>query len=382
MRLSTSVLCLALLAVVFLNSASSFGGDETNYFNRGNARARKGDLNGAQIDYNKAIQLNPKYCEAYRNRGFAKSDMGNLDRAMLDYNKAIELNSEYALAYLSRGLLSYNMREYADALADFRKYCELDAEHSQDFIRFRIWLIRARSGEMALATAELKTYLQNRKAKKPADWPINVANYLTGDLSEPDLFKSAENPDKRKDAGQHCEAYFFAGTKRLIKGDISTATNFFWKCLATNMKHYQDYRSAVAELKYFETTNQVSTTNIDRPKTVKQARASSTSDLEAYDQQFTSAINAKWQSLIDAESLTSPNAGRIVAKFRLHQDGSVSDITFADNTDKHATWICEQAIMECSPFPKWSDKMRSNVGQDYRNITFTFYIGPRQVLTP
>jgi lipoprotein NlpI len=375
MKFSTSVLGLALLTVLFLVTTCSFGGDETNYFNRGIAKGKKRDFDGAIADFTKAIELNPQDAKAYRNRGFLKADRGDLDGAMMDYNKAIELNPQFALAYFSRGFLHYNQREYAGALVDFRKFCELDTTNAQNYVRFRIWLVRARLGEMALATTELKTYLQNRKAQKQDDWSINIANYLTGDLSELDLFKAAKNLDKQKDARQHCEAYFYAATKRLIKGDTTTAANFFWKCLATNMKPSQDYRSAMAELKYYETTNQVCTTNIDRPRTIKQARISSTTDIQAYDQQFSSDINAKWHYLMDADSLASPEAGNIVAKFRLHQDGTVTDIKVSGNTNPRANWICEQAIIECSPFPKWSDKMRSSVGQDYRDITYKFYIG-------
>ena len=42
-------------------------------FNSGNAKSELGDYRGAIQDYNKAIELNPKYANAYYNRGNAKS---------------------------------------------------------------------------------------------------------------------------------------------------------------------------------------------------------------------------------------------------------------------------------------------------------------------
>jgi lipoprotein NlpI len=219
------------------------------------AKAANGDFDGAMTDYAKALELNPKYAEVYRNRSIAKADMGDIYGAMADDNKAIELYPKYMLAYRSRGFLHYNLREFADSLADFQKYCELGSNASQDYSSFRIWLIRARLGEQDSATKELQTYLQNRKAQKPEDWPLKVGRFLAGELPEPDLFKAAEAPDKKGDDGRLCDVWFYAGSKRLIEGDKTTAMDYFAKCLATNMKTFQDYLSAEAELKYLQTTN-------------------------------------------------------------------------------------------------------------------------------
>jgi lipoprotein NlpI len=360
--------------------------DAAACFHRGVTEDDNADYNRAIDDFSKAIDLNPNYVEAYRNRGIAKADIGDFAGAMADCNKAIELNPHYALAYRSRGFLRYNLFKYADALADFRKFCELDSKTSQDYPRFRIWLIRARSGEMGLATAELQNYLQYRKALEPEDWPIKIAYFLTDQLSEPDLFKAAENRDKKRNDDQHCEAWFFAGSKRLIEGDKTTAADYFTKCLATNAKVFQDYKSAAAELKYLQATNtrqpiqqlNQSETNQTRARTIqqalKQAHALLPSALQAYDQQFGSAISYKWYSLLHAKAFPSPDDGNIVATFKLHRDGSVSDIEISGNSNSPIAPFCVQAIMDCSPFPKWPDKMHPVAGQDYRKIKFTFYV--------
>jgi lipoprotein NlpI len=274
-----------LLAVLFLVTASAFGDAVDDFYNRGLARGTKGDLDGAIADFNKAIELKPDYADAYIGRGYAKFQKGDLDGALTDYNKAIELKPNYCLpynnrgmlkndkgdlggaaadftkaielnpkdawAYRQRGCLHYNSHAFLDALVDFRKSCELNSE-VQDYSYFRIWLIRARLGEQEAATKELQTYWNNHKTGKPSDWPSKISSFLTGQLTESDFFEAAENTDKKKDSEQHCEAYFYAGSKRLIEGDKTTATNYFEKCLATDKKSFDEYQSTAAELRFLK----------------------------------------------------------------------------------------------------------------------------------
>ena len=140
-------------------------------------------------------------------------------------------------------------------MSDFYKAGELDPG-VQDDSHFRVWLIRARRGEPAAATKELQTYLENREAGTPDDWPSKIARFLTGELAEADFFKAAGDMDKQKDAGQHCKAFFYAGSKRLIQGNPATGRDYFEKCLATDEKTLPEYRSAAAELKYLKAANQ------------------------------------------------------------------------------------------------------------------------------
>jgi len=168
---------------------------------------------------------------------------------LADSTKAIALNPKDGEAYHIRGCLYYDSQKFTDAMADFRKSCELGSD-VQDYSYYRVWLIRARSGEKEAATRELGTYLDNRKTGKPDDWPSKVGRFLVGQLTEPDFLKDAEDANARTYQEQHCEAYFYAGSKRLIEGDKTAATDYFKKCMATGMKDFEEYESAEAELKF------------------------------------------------------------------------------------------------------------------------------------
>lgn len=166
-----------------------------------------------------------------------------------DRTKAIALNPKDGGAYHDRGCLYYNSHDLTNALADFRKSCELGS-NNQDYSYYRIWLIRARSGAKNAATQELEAYLEHRQAGKPEDWPSKVGRFLAGQLTEGNLLKAAEDTNTQTDQEQHCEAYFYAGSKRLIADDKTTAADYFKKCLATDVKNFEEYQSAEAELKF------------------------------------------------------------------------------------------------------------------------------------
>ncbi|MDB6122474.1 MAG: repeat-containing serine protease [Pedosphaera sp.] len=222
------------------------------YYNRGHVKQVNGGLDGALTDYTKAIALQPDHASAYNNRGSVKQAKGDLDGALADYTKAIQLEPRVASRYHNRGCFHYDKHEFTDALVDFGKAIKLDA--SLDYSHIRLWLVRARLGEVEPATKELRSYLETRKTGRPDDWESSILRFLTGQLAEPAFFKAAANQDKKKETGQQCEASFYAGTKRLIEGDKATAADYFQKCLATDQKIFAEHQSAAAELKFLKST--------------------------------------------------------------------------------------------------------------------------------
>jgi len=213
------------------------------------------DLDRALADCNKAIEIKPDVTEIYAFRGVLKRYNGDLDGAMADFNNVIALNPKDTLAYAGRGEVYYDLQKFTDALADFRKSCELNSDvQIQDGSHINIWLVRARLGEQDAATKELQTYLDNRKKGTPDVWPLKVGSFLAGQLTESELFKAAENADKQTSDEQHCEAYLIAGSKRLIEGDKTSASDYFEKCLATGCSNFDEYSDAKAELKYLKTS--------------------------------------------------------------------------------------------------------------------------------
>lgn len=222
------------------------------YGDRGAAKYSNNDLDGALADFNKFVELAPGNPLAYLQRGAVKNAQGDSVAAIADASKAIELKSDFAFAYRNRGSAYYDQHSFTNALANFREASRLDPADA--YVAIYIYLTRAQLNEKTAALAELRNYFAHRKTAKPGEWSSQIAKFLAGDSAEPD-FLAAAAADKTKDREQHCEAYFYAGSKRLIEGDKKTAIADFKKCLATNVRYFSEYQSATAELKFLGQKN-------------------------------------------------------------------------------------------------------------------------------
>jgi tetratricopeptide (TPR) repeat protein len=99
-------------------------------YNRGIALQDKGDLDRALVDFNEAIQLNPKDANAFNNRGITHKDKGDLDRTLADFNAAIRLGPTDPDGYFGRGSVHERTRDYEAALVDYETALKINARHA------------------------------------------------------------------------------------------------------------------------------------------------------------------------------------------------------------------------------------------------------------
>jgi Tfp pilus assembly protein PilF len=106
--------------VVKKNSDTALG-VERGYLNRGQYKHGRRPLIEELEDYNRAIQLNPKYYFAYSNRANVYFAMKRDKEAMQDLERAIEIKPDYPTPYIRRG--TYNLRsdKFQEAIVDFEK---------------------------------------------------------------------------------------------------------------------------------------------------------------------------------------------------------------------------------------------------------------------
>jgi tetratricopeptide (TPR) repeat protein len=100
--------------------------DASTYFYRGNAFYENGQIEKAVSDYTKAIERSPRYTNAYFSRGYVYLTTGEYSKAISDFNKVIDIHPDNAHAYNYRGCVHFAQKEYQGALDDFSKAIELD----------------------------------------------------------------------------------------------------------------------------------------------------------------------------------------------------------------------------------------------------------------
>jgi len=99
------------------------------YQNRANANFVMGEYDTAIVDYNKAIELNPKEPTIYFSRALAHFNNKSFNPAIADFDKVIELDPKEAMAYFKRGSALEKVGNFEKALTDYQKAVELDADN-------------------------------------------------------------------------------------------------------------------------------------------------------------------------------------------------------------------------------------------------------------
>lgn len=198
----------------------------------------------ARFDFRQALQLKPDLAEAYNFLGVYLTLSSNFDRAYEAFDSANELNPNYQFAFFSRGIALY----YGDR-------AKLGAEDLQRFLAFKpndpyriIWQYIVQSkNDKALALKQLQ---ENAHLSPPEQWPTAIVKLYLNQISEKDFLSTLDNSslDEQQRAERLCEAYFYLGKYRSIKGDIDSALNFYRLALSTNVYGFIEHKYARLEL--------------------------------------------------------------------------------------------------------------------------------------
>ena len=250
---------------------------------RGEVRWESGDVDGAKEDYaeaarlapdnimvqgwtarffedtgnldlgiqarNEILRLDPEHIESLRARGVARAAQGNFTGARADLDEALRIDPRDGESYSSRAGLRYDWGDYCGALADVRESLKYHCRVGNAYEAILGMLCRLRLGEKEAADAQLRGFTIGSPSERSREgWSATIAAFLQGEIQEEAFLKAMESPDARTANEQACEAWYYAGFMRLIRGDATTAEAYFRKCIAVGLFAFWEHKHAVAEL--------------------------------------------------------------------------------------------------------------------------------------
>lgn len=96
--------------------------------------------------YDKIIQINPQYSEAWNSKGDAFSSLGRYEDALESFDKAIEIDPGHVDAWLHKSINLLDLSRDSEAYTAFLKALELDKAKSCTLIRSLIMMIKSHNG--------------------------------------------------------------------------------------------------------------------------------------------------------------------------------------------------------------------------------------------
>ena len=97
----------------------------------GESFARKGKIDEAIVEFEKALEMRPHYVEAYTNLGAAYGQKGMIDQSISASKRAIELDPTSATAYYNLGNAFGKSGDYEEAFAAFFTAIGLDPGYAE-----------------------------------------------------------------------------------------------------------------------------------------------------------------------------------------------------------------------------------------------------------
>jgi tetratricopeptide (TPR) repeat protein/S1-C subfamily serine protease len=227
------------------------------YYNRGTTKSTLGNKQGAIVDFDRAIELNPKLTQAYFNRGAAKSELRNNQGAIIDYDRAIELNPKYAEAYYNRGTARSELGDKQRAIIDYDRAIALNPKLTQAYSNRAIAKSALGTNQGAMVDYDRAIALNPNFAQ--AYYDRGNAKYGIGDKQGAiiDFNRAIElNP-------QYPEAYYNRGIATSGLGNNQGAMVDFDRAIALNPNFAQAYYSR-GNAKYKLVNNQGAIADYDR----------------------------------------------------------------------------------------------------------------------
>ena len=195
------------------------------------------------------IKENPNLVRGWSSRGDMRLFLGNFEGAKLDYEKMIELNPELEVSHWRLGIAYFYLEEYHKAARQFQIYHNYDAVDREN----GIWRFMSQFKSNGLNAAR-EGLLKYEKDDRPP-YPL-LYEMFAGRLSPDEVFSNIETAKYSKDYRERVlfHATLYAGIYlELVEKNQETAKNMLKKAFENIYgQSTGTYMWQVARLHYFQ----------------------------------------------------------------------------------------------------------------------------------
>ncbi len=95
----------------------------------------------------------------------------------------------------------------------------------------------------------------------------------------------------------------------------------------------------------------------------------------AYESTLVAAISQRWWDLLDERGYAADNRGKVIVRFDLHYDGSITGAKIYENSTGAEVlgYVCVKAIQDPAPYAPWPSDMRHEIAKGVLEVRFTFF---------
>ena len=194
----------------------------STHYNLGVNLQIRGRSNEAEASYKKAIEIKPNFTEAYNNLANLIKNFGRLDEAEINYKKAIEIKPNFAEAYLNAGRIFKELGQITNAVKYFEQALKINPE---DHLGVNLEL--ASLGKKNIPNKTPQIYMQDFYRIKSKIWNNFKTNRYQGEKLIEDVFKQSHKINEKSDildlgCGTGSLASFFRPYANILNGvDLS-----------------------------------------------------------------------------------------------------------------------------------------------------------------
>lgn len=197
MRLSLIILCLPLLVSCATSSKQPLK-DADYYYKIGLSYLNEGNIKQAYIDFQKAIELDPKHKEALNSLGLVYIRLEDFDKAQELFNRALTLDSNFSDAFNNLGIVYMHKKKWQDAIIAFRQALKNPLYHSADLVYLNIGYAQYRARNYDEAIKAFKQAILRNPELVQAIYALALAYNKAGNYGmSASAFKQAIDKDPR-----------------------------------------------------------------------------------------------------------------------------------------------------------------------------------------